>query len=315
MIRIMETAVGVAAAMVFAAAAGLSHSIERATPGPPAGVKTGKVAVPGGELYYEMQGSGPSIVLLHGGLLDTRMWDEQFGVLAKRFRVVRYDARGHGRSSRVDGDFSNYRDLYALMTGLGIAKATLVGLSLGGRTAIDFALVHPDMAEALVLVSPGISGWDFTKDRVLTENDAALDKAAMAKDLDLCVEWFQRSWTDGPTRKPADVDKAVRERVRAMARANIDRNGRGRLEEVNAVPRLAEIRVPTLAVLGDLDMASIHDIVDLIAAKIPGARKVVIGGAAHMVNMEKPAEFNRVLLDFLAALSRPTTRESPPSVR
>ena len=274
-------------------------------------VQSGKVKVPDGELYYEVQGSGPTVVLLHGGLLDSRMWDDQFGVLAGRFRVVRYDARGHGRSSRITGDYCNYRDLHALLTALGIRKTTLVGLSLGGRTAIDFALVHPEMVEALVAVSTGISGWDFTKDTVLGEHQVGLQKAVEAKDLDLCVEWFQRSWTDGPKRKPADVDPAVRERVRAMARANIGGNSRGTVEEVNAVPRVGEIRVPMLAVLGDLDMASIHGIFDLITTKVPGVRKAVIAGAAHMVNMEKPTEFNRVLLNFLTTSVGTTSTSMP----
>ncbi len=261
-------------------------------------VQSGKVKVPGGELYYEAQGARRTVVLLHGGLLDCRMWDDQFDVLAERFHVVRYDARGHGRSSRIAGDFSRYKDLHALLTALGIRKATLVGLSAGGRAAIDFAIVHPDMVDALVVVSPGISGWAFN-DPVLQEHQAELGKAAAAGDWDAATEWFLRSWTDGPKRKPTDVDPGVRERVRAMARANIGTNGPGRVEEVNAVPRLGELRVPTLAVLGDLDMADIHDIVDLIAAKVPGARRIVIPGVAHMVNMEKPAEFNRLLLDFL----------------
>ncbi len=293
-----------AAVIVAVLALAVSAFDPAAALGQGATVQSGKIKLPDGELYYEMQGSGPAVVLLHGGLLNLRMWDEQFNVLATRFRVVRYDARGHGRSSGIAGDFSNYRDLHALLTALGIRKATLVGLSLGGRTAIDFALTYPDMVEALVAVSPGISGWDFSKDAALAKYDAELNKAAEAGNVDAVVEWFLREWTDGPSRKPQEVDPKVRERVRAMARANVENNGRGRLEEVNAVPRVGEIRVPTLAVLGQLDMPSIHGIVDLIAAKVPGARTRVIPGAAHMVNMEKPAEFNRVLLEFLATPRR-----------
>jgi 3-oxoadipate enol-lactonase len=108
------------------------------------------------------------------------------------------------------------------------------------------------------VVSSGVSGWDFSKDAVLAEHQTGLRQAAQGRDLDGIVEWFQRSWTDGPARTPGDVDPAVRERVRVMARANVGRNSPGNYEEVNAVPRIGEIHVPMLAILGELDMPSIR---------------------------------------------------------
>ena len=144
---------------------------------------SGMVKVEGGELYYEMAGKGPVVVLLHAGLLDSRMWDGQFELLAKNYRVVRYDARGHGKSSVPNGKFAHYKDLNALLNGLGIKKATLVGLSLGGRTAIDFALAYPHMVETLVAVSPGVSGADF-KDPIIMEHMKESQAAIKAQDWD-----------------------------------------------------------------------------------------------------------------------------------
>lgn len=177
---------------------------------------TGKVKVDSGELYYEAKGKGRAVVLLHGGLLDRRMWDGQFELLAKQYRVIRYDARGHGLSSAVSGDFAHYEDLHKLLVALGESRASLIGLSLGARTAIDFALTYPHMVDALVAVAPGMSGWEF-KDPMLLKNQESMGAAIKAKDDAMFVEWFIRSWTDGPKRTPEQVDPKVREKVRMMA--------------------------------------------------------------------------------------------------
>ena len=265
----------------------------------------GAVKVSGGELYHEAKGTGPVVVLMHGGLLDGRTWDEQFELLSKQYRVIRYDARGHGRSSIPAGDYSNYEDLHELLVALGVPHATLVGLSLGGRTAIDFALACPAMVDAVVAVAPGLSGWTFD-DPVLAEHERGAKAAAAAGDRAMIVEWFQRSWTDGPKRTPQQVDPVVRERVRLMALETLTKlgAGRGELKEMGAAGRLGELRVPLLAIVGDLDMSDIHEIVDQLVAKVPGARKVVIAGAGHMVNLERPTELNRALMEFLRSRDR-----------
>ena len=154
---------------------------------------------------------------------------------------------------------------------------------------------------ALVLAAPGLTGYKFDSE-VLRKNNEAFNKAQQDNDLKMLVEYFQRSWTDGPTRTPDQVDAAVREKVRQMATGTLENWNRGSRErrlDPAAIGRLAEIHVPTLAVVGDLDMPDILEIVGLIEKDVEGARKVVIEGAAHMVNMERPAEFNRVVLGFL----------------
>src|SRR5947209_8694969 len=107
------------------------------------GARSGLVSVHGTDLYYEELGEGHPVILLHAGIADSRMWDEQMPVLAERYRVVRYDLRGFGRSKMVAGAFSHRADLAALLDALGIASAALVGCSFGGRVATEFALEFP----------------------------------------------------------------------------------------------------------------------------------------------------------------------------
>ncbi|HEX6747878.1 MAG TPA: alpha/beta fold hydrolase [Longimicrobium sp.] len=130
-------------------------------PATPAPADTGRIAVDGGTLYYESQGSGPAVVLLHGGRMDLRSWDAQAGALAPGFRVIRYDAGGHGRSTAPLDPPSQTEHVTRVLDHLGVQRAHVVGLSMGGGAALDFAFRHPERVESLVLVStsgppPGI---------------------------------------------------------------------------------------------------------------------------------------------------------------
>jgi len=267
--------------------------------------KSGFIDVGKTKLYYEEMGKGHPIVMLHGGLLDRRMWDDQFEVFAKEYRVIRYDVRNHGDSKGVPETFTQYEDLLKVLDQLNIEKTVIIGLSLGGRIAIDFAIAYPERVAALVLAAPGASGYEF-KGEAFQKNNEQLEKAFAEGDVTRAIEYFQRSWTDGPFREPSGVDPDVREKVRTMAADTLaDWESRSIMQELDppAIGRFEEIHAPTLAVLGDLDMPGIHEIVDLIRAKVSGAQKVVIPDVAHMVNMERPEEFNKIVLDFLAGLN------------
>ncbi len=121
-------------------------------------LESGFVQVEGGRLYYEVDWSGPSLVLIHAGFLDRRMWDEQFQLFTKHFRVIRYDVRGYGKSDRPKSNFSDYKDLYSLLSHLGLRTTHIVGVSNGGRIALDFAVEYPQMVRSLVLVGTGVKG-------------------------------------------------------------------------------------------------------------------------------------------------------------
>lgn len=270
---------------------------------PWAGFRRGFVPVDGSALYYEVMGSGEPVVLLHGGAIDHRMWDECFAALAERHRVVRYDIRGHGLSRSPGGLYCNFRDLEALLDSLGIRRAHLIGLSLGCRVAVDLAIARPERVASLVLASPGVSGcsFDAPEERAYMERIGA---AWMAGDFAQAAEEFVRAWCDGPTRNPEQTPGAVRERIKRMALVTVrpDRElGRGAELDPPAINRLAEIGVPTLAILGEIDMPGIHTIVERVGEQVPGARIERIPRAAHMVNLERPELFQRLVNDFLAS--------------
>ncbi len=257
--------------------------------------------VGGAKFYYEIAGEGPSLVLLHAGIADGRMWDEQFQVFAEYCQVLRYDRRGFGKTAMVAGAYSHHRDLFELLKLLQIEHAALVGCSQGAKIAVDFTLEHPEMTDALVLVAPALSGFVYTGD--MPRQAEQMDLAEEAGDLAQINELELQIWVDGPHRTPDQVDAQVRERVREMnliALQTPDGLGREQPLEPAAAGRMAELHTPTLVIVGDLDTPKTLAAAGFLATHVAGARRLEMTGVAHLPNMERPEEFNRHVLAFLA---------------
>ena len=268
-------------------------------PGIPPRSRSGVVAVDGGQLAYDMAGSGPTVVLVHGGLVDRRMWDDQFHNLVRDHRVIRYDLRGLGRSSRSTGGFSYVDDLHRLMVGLRVERATLVGLSLGGGIVTDYALEHPERVAALVLVGSSLRGVDLPPDPRAVEVFTTVAQTDPAKAIALMLDSLRMG-----SRNPR-----ARERLRAMMADNFTGFLAAppwlqRWPEPPTARRLDQIRVPTLVVIGTLDAKPLLVFADTLAAKIPGAQRDSIAGAQHHLPVERPAEFTRLLRRFLERVER-----------
>ncbi len=266
----------------------------------------GFAEVNGTRLYYEVEGEGHPLVLNHGGLVDNHLWDDQFEEFAKHFKVIRYDIRGFGQSGMIKKDMEPYsmeRDLYGLLQYLGVQKTYMLGLSMGGGLSIDFTLQYPELVDALITVGAGLSGYEEDESEDLKAKFEKMEEAYNSGDLARSVEISLQIWTDGPFRTPEQVNPHVRERVRAMTTPIFKR---GEDEDVQlqhleppAAGRLSEIHVPTLVIVGSEDVEFILAIADKLEKDIAGAKKVVISHTAHHLNMEKPQEFNRVVIDFL----------------
>jgi len=263
-------------------------------------------------LYHEVAGDGPGVALLHSTVCDSRMWDAEFAALSDRYRVVRFDLRGFGRSELPPGPFSFVDDLRTVLDRAGIDRSALVGVSAGAALALDFALAEPERVRGLVLGGPAIGGLDWSEEvqRFGQREDELLD----AGDLEGAVELNLRMWVDGPRRRPDAVDPAVRTKVGGMQRrafevqlaafAGEDQPGPQARLDPAAIERLEEVSVPTLVVVGDADVDDVIERADILARRIRGARKVVLPDVAHLVNLERPAEFQALLEEFLAALPR-----------
>jgi len=278
-----------------------------------ANIQTGFAEVNGTKLYYEVAGAGHPFVLVHGHLLDRRSWDDQFAVFAQRYRVILYDQRGFGDSGLITKgeSYSDRQDLYELMKFLDIKSAYIMGVSGGGALAIDFTLEHPVMVDALIPVTAGDSGFQPSEEvmkkhpdvvRMYTSLDEAFEKHDTARAVEISLEL----WTDGPGRLPRQAAPDVRERVREMTTRNWERPDDEAQAETPPVPleppaveRLSKIGVPTLVILGEWDGPNP---LDFLVADIPGAKKVVMAETAHHPFMEKPTEFNQIVLDFLGSL-------------
>jgi len=260
-------------------------------------------------LHHEVAGAGPPVVLIHEGICDSRMWDPQWEPFQRAHQIVRLDLRGFGRSPYVGGKFSHAGDLIALLDELELGPAALVGVSLGGGTALQVAVARPDLVRALVLVGSGIGGHEWSEDikRAWKEEEAAF----MRGDLDAAVEVNLRTWVDGPHRSADQVEPAVRQKVGQMQRRALELYAEGgeAAEEEALVPdigeRLGEISVPTLVLVGELDVPDMHTIAARLQREIPGARGARIAGAAHAPTMERPDEFTQLVVQFLDEVGEP----------
>jgi 3-oxoadipate enol-lactonase len=255
------------------------------------------------ELWHEVTGEGPPVVLIHEGICDGRMWDPQWDVLSRFHRTVRCDLRGFGQTPLPAEPYSNARDVVELLDHLWLGAAALVGVSLGGRVALEVALARPDLVERLVLVGTALPGraWSETVRRYQEEEDAAIARG----DLDAAVEANLRMWVDGPNRLPDEVDPTLRRFVGEMERRALELQVPlwEEVDEELLVPDVGTsyvtVRVPTLVIVGSEDVLDIQEVADRLASAIPGARKVTMAGTAHVPSLERPQEFNELLLSFL----------------
>jgi pimeloyl-ACP methyl ester carboxylesterase len=233
----------------------------------------GFAEVNGTRLWYQTAGRGPAVVLIHGGLVDSRQWDDQITPLARSFHVVRYDLRGYGKSDAPSAPFSPIEDLRALLDFLSIDRATLVGLSLGGMVAADFALEYPKRVERLVLVGSGLRGDPQPAD----EKSLNAYQVGGREGAEKYFEAFlQADLLAGVRDRPAARERMHRMMVDNFKALKYLAPGRTQYPATPTIERLGDIHAPTLVLVGSLDGRNLQQIADTLAAKIPGARKVVI---------------------------------------
>jgi 3-oxoadipate enol-lactonase len=282
-------------ASVFVVPASVAADLDSSRSGKEA---NGYLDVSGSKIYYEEGGSGPAIVLLHDGLLSSAAWDEVWQPLAAKYRVIRYDRRGYGRSDPATGAFSPVEDLAKVLAHLKVEHALIVGSSSGGALASDFAIVHPEMVDGLVLIGPVLHGMEFSagfRERA-DRNNEPMERGD--------VEAWAKNWSHDKFLIAGPNEKARRKIYEELvANAEKLKNYDASLEEKLSPPaskRLAEIKAPTSIVEGEADMADVHAHCDAIKTGIPKSERIVVPGAAHLIQLEKPDEVVKRLDDFAA---------------
>lgn len=261
--------------------------------------------VPGAALAYEAAGdpAHPAVIFVHAGVATRAMWDPQFEDLARDHHVIRYDTRGYGESPGEDDAFADREDLLAVLDAVGVARATFVGASRGGRIAIDAALEAPDRIAGLVTVGSTPGGQDAAEP---TEREremiAAMEAASEGGHYEALVELEVAFWDLGPTRDVEDVDPAFLARAIELnvGAAHFDFAGLDRPLDPPAVSRLGELDVPALIVVGDHDETDSRAGYDLLMAGLPRAEGFRFPDSAHLPSVEHPVRFTARLRQFLS---------------
>lgn len=259
----------------------------------------------GVSLYYRVSGSGDPLLLIHAANTDTRLWDRSAAALSRRYRVVRYDMRGMGRSESGTGSYTVAGDIDAVLAACGIDSCTVVGASAGGYCALEYALTRAKCVSALVLVSAGLFGVDIPQSAAHQRDSRRLEEAIAGGSVDAMAEVYAQMWLDGPGQASDRVAPGVRALFLDMAQGAFRRRTEYRFPEPlnpSAALRLREIACPTLVATGELDYEESHAFAALFEREIKGVLRTDLAGVAHLPPLERPEGFVALLEEFVTSI-------------
>lgn len=265
--------------------------------------ESGFVNINKAQIYYELAGTGLPFIMIHAGVADNRQWNNEFHHFSKDFKAARYDMRGYGKSEPVEGTFNHLGDLSALVDALELDPPyILMGCSMGGGFAMDYALTNSDQVKALIMVGSGPSGLELDVEKPEKFSEAV--KAFEAGDLDRVAELETQIWFDGMDRAPDQVDQDMRQLAYNMNRIALghevkELGTRQERTDKLAFKRLDEIDFPVLIIVGSQDIPYMHAAADYMTERVDSARKIILKNAAHLPNMDQPEQFQRIVSQFL----------------
>lgn len=271
-------------------------------------ISSGFINIDKAKIYYEIAGAGTPFVMIHAGVADRRQWNNEFVYFSQKYQVIRYDMRGYGNSKPVEGEFSHLQDLVSLLDALGIHEPMVImGCSMGGGLAMDFALTNPSRVKALIMVDSGPNGLELDVEVPSLSKFADAEKAFESGDLDLVAEIETQIWFDGIGRTPDQVNPTMRKLLYEMNRLALSHEAKElgkRLPntETLAFEHLESLNMPVLIIVGSHDRPFTLAAADYMKEKIKFSKKVIINDAAHLPNMDQPQEFRTVVENFLSTI-------------
>jgi 3-oxoadipate enol-lactonase len=265
--------------------------------------KNGNIKAGGFQVYYEREGKGDAILLLHAGLQDHTMWAEQVKALSQHFEVITADLPYHGNTTGSDTTILIADVVKTLLDSLHIQKVSIAGLSMGASSSLDFLLAYPERVNKAVLIAGGVPGFENPADTISEYWYPLFKKALEDKDTALAAKEFTRAWAEGIYRKGDSLKAPVSQYIYKASLNTIQQHkvaGWPKFQEDPlAAKRISGIKLPVLIIDGDKDLPFITDNAVFMEKNIPGAKRVVMKDVAHMLNIEKPAELNKLMMDFL----------------
>lgn len=262
-------------------------------------VKTGYLVVDKAKIYYEIFGSGEPVVLIHAGVTDSRMWNFQINELSKHFKVIRYDMRGFGKSSLPDSIYYPNIDLLTLLDSCNIEKVNLVGISLGSMQAIDFTINYPNRIKSLIISGPAFPDQPMSQETLnksIEFNKIVKEKGADSAIYTLINDPF---WSQTLPSKVYPKAKNLFQQILYENKKAFTVNWQLRKNTLGLKDRLSEIKCPTLMFKAENEMPSMISNSNTLKEKIEGIKIVEIEKAAHLLNMERPDEFNKAIIEFI----------------
>jgi 3-oxoadipate enol-lactonase len=251
----------------------------------------------GSEIYYEMTGSGPAVVLIHGFALDSRIWDPQVEALSDHFSVLRYDLRGFGKSDLPGAEpYSHSDDLKQLLERLEISKATIIGLSLGGMVAIDLALRNPGVVDKLILTDSALGGFELVE---FNNSFGKVVEIAFSAGINEAKSHFASFELFKSAASIPSVANLLWQILSDYSGWHFMNDNPAIWVDPPAVDQLNIIKMPTLIIIGELDSGEFQEISEILKQRITDSVMTIIPNVGHVSNLENPDIFNQITLDFL----------------
>ena len=267
----------------------------------------GTISAGGFRVYYEEKGEGDAIIFLHAGLQNHAMWDEQVKELSKKYKVVTIDLPFHGKTTGNDTATLAKDVIRVVLDSLHIARASVVGLSMGAAVAQDFVIGYPERVNKAIFISAGINGYErkYSIDSASMAWYTKFASALEARDTASAALEFTKAWGEGVGHSGDSLTKAssryVYETTLATLKEHKMQSWPHLQDEPTAFDQIATLKMPVLIIHGDKDLPFVNTTSLYMEKNIADAKRVLLKGAAHMLNMEQPTRVNQLIDEFLSA--------------